>query len=249
MSFFSRRKSPIEISEAVQNALLHPFIPEFSDYVQKIRRNCIAISSIILVMVYGKVTISSDLSTNGFKLVGLDDALVKFILLLLSIYWFIHFLWCAIDYFAEWQIRLTSVSASPYTFDGMGEDVAEGRDNTLVRWMIFNHQPAIRFSKELTSIRDLLNKSDLSDEEKMRISGAIESGIQAIQNSAQADPRTIKTIEQKLTRFERRWSFFKNSQSLRWLIVELITPLGLGALAIYELASIVLHPYLASIYQ
>lgn len=245
MNFFSNKKSPKAISDSIAKVLAEPFIPEFSDYVQKIRRNCVAISCLVLIMVYGGVSVSPDLATSGFKLKGIDDALVKTLLLILTIYWLIHFLWCALDYFGEWRIRLTNIKENLYSWDADDKATSKAtRNSTFLSWMYFNHEPTVHFRHQLDELKELLQKADMDQPDKSRIEQNIASGIMTLQNATNVAEEMLKAYDLRMRRFESWWRMFQASSSIRWLVIELLLPIFLGAIAIGKLTPIVIGPLL-----
>lgn len=248
MNFFSGKKSPDVIAEQVKTSLTEPFTPEFSDYVQKIRRNCVAISCLVLLVTFGGISVSPDLSTSGFKLSGIDDQLVKTLLFILTTYWLVHFFWCALDYFYEWRLRLTRQIDDPYVWDASEGTATPARGSTFLRWIYFKHEPAIKLSQSLGQMKALLATADLSDNEKKRLTTNLDSAATTIQNLAHMDERIVQVFDQRMTRFENWWSFMRTSQSLRWFIIELCAPLVLGAIAVYKLAPDVMGPWLNAVF-
>lgn len=212
-----------------------PFIPEFTDYVQKIRRNSVAVSSIALLMIFAGVSISSDFSTSGFKITGLDDKTVKLILLILTSYWLIHFIWCAADYFAEWRLRLTEVQLNPGTWDYDHEEDSgkKPRQSTMIKWLFHRQQPLQSFVADLEDIKTKLQDHQIDDTEKRRIIENIDGGIRSIQDFARTpiDQQTIKAIKNFDTWLRR----LNNSQCIRWITIELLLPIALGLTAVIEL--------------
>lgn len=221
-----------------------PFIPEFTDYVQKIRRNSIAISSISLVMIVAGVSISSDFATSGFKISGLDDKTVKLILLILTSYWLVHFIWCAADYFAEWRLRLTEVQMNPGTWEYVpGEDPGpRSRQSTMLKWLFHRQQPLQSFTVDLEDIKAKLENHEIDDTERKRVIQNIDSGIRSIQDFSRVpvDEQVIKSIR-KFDTWLRR---LNNSQSIRWITIELLMPVVLGLAAVITLATKVIPQYI-----
>ena len=212
-----------------------PFIPEFTDYVQKIRRNSVAASSVALLMIFAGVSITSDFSTSGFKISGLDDKTVKLILLILTSYWLIHFIWCATDYFSEWRLRLTEVQLNPGTwdYDHKEDSGPKSRQSTLIKWLFYRQQPLQSFVADLEDIKTKLQKHPIDDAEKRRIIDSIDGGIRSIQEFSRTpiDQQTIKSIKNFDTWLRR----LNNSQCIRWIIVELLLPIVLGLTAVIVL--------------
>ncbi|AUO22538.1 hypothetical protein C0058_11255 [Pseudomonas sp. NC02] len=220
-----------------------PYIPEFTDYVQKIRRNSVAISAIALVMVFAGVSISSDFATSGFKITGLDDKTVKLILLILTTYWLIHFIWCSADYFTEWRLRLTEVKMNPGTWDHDYEEDPgpKSRQATMMKWLFYRQKPLQSFVADLEDIKLRLQERDIDETETRRIFENIDSGIRSIQDFSRTpiDTQVIKSINN----FDTWLARLNNSQSIRWIVIELLLPIALGLIAITKLAIQVIPQY------
>lgn len=245
--FSGSRKTPHELSADIERYLTEPFMPEFSDYVQKIRRNSIAVSCVALTVVYGGVRIESDFSANGLKVTGLDHNLVMWILLLLTVYWFVHFTWCATDYFGEWRIRLTGQKKNPYIMDIEDDLVGADRNGVLTRWAYFAQQPMISFYKLLHKVDSTLRDGNLSIEEKAKALDSIAAAKDRIEQALNASSHNERSLDHRLERFERWMLFFRSSESFRWLIIELSGPILLGAWATFKLTGIVFCPVLVAV--
>lgn len=248
MNFFSgNQKSSSQVERELKASMTDPFIPEFTDYVQKIRRNSVAVSSISLVMIFAGVSISSDFSTSGFKITGLDDGTVKLILLILTTYWLMHFMWCAADYFAEWRLRLTEVQMHPGTWDyNPDEDPGpKSRQSTMMKWLFHRQQPLQSFVVDLEDIKSKFLAHEIDETEKHRVIQNIESGIRSIQEFSRVpiDEQTIKSIKNFDTWLRR----LTNSQSIRWITIELLLPIALGVVAVIKLAIQVFPQYALNI--
>lgn len=222
---------------------MDPFIPEFTDYVQKIRRNSVAVSSISLVMIFAGVSISSDFATSGFKITGLDDKTVKLILLILTAYWLLHFIWCALDYFAEWRLRLTEVQMNPGTWDYNPEEDPgpKSRQHTMMKWLFHRQQPLHSFIADLEDIKTKLQDHQIDDTEKRRVIQNIESGVRSIEEFSRTpiDAQIIKSIKNFDTWLRR----LNSSQSIRWIVIELLLPVALGLTAVIKLTIQVFQQY------
>lgn len=236
MNFFSNSKTEDRREAELKASMTEPFIPEFSDYVGKVRRNCLAVSTLALVMIYADVKITSNFNTNGFSISGLDDWTVKAILLLLTGYWLAHFIWCAVDYFYEWRIRLSGIKEGPYTWDASESDATPAdRNFSMLRWVYFKIEDIRSFQRELEKIKIIL--AERQGEIDQRAVQNIESGIRSLQNM------NIQGLNDKTTnsiyRFDNWWKFMARSQSLRWITLELSLPIILGITALFSLSNIV----------
>ena len=88
-------------------AMGEPFAIDFSESVRTMRTHLLIGSTIGLAAVFMGLKIKPDSAVFGLQFEGLTDAKITWLLLLVNVYLFIHFLWCSIDAFQEWKIRLT----------------------------------------------------------------------------------------------------------------------------------------------
>lgn len=231
MAFFNRIKSGSRQENDLKKHLVAPFIPEFSEYVQKLRRNSMAISSIALVMYYSDVSITSSFSVAGFQINGLTDALVKTLLLILSSFWLLHFAWCSVDYFMEWRIRLTGVPESSGAWDDTPNAAkSQERGFTFMRWLYYQSEPINQLKEDLTQLREKLWSQNYEQFELNKIEKDIAAALSAL--GQLPSPQMEKMLRISLNRFENFWRLMNNSQSIRWLLIELLLPLALGLFAI-----------------
>ncbi len=77
---------------------------QFSDQLHKIRRNLLLVNSIILVIISQNIEIKG-IEYSGLKITGLGTETIKLILLILLIYFFISFLWTAINELQKWDLN------------------------------------------------------------------------------------------------------------------------------------------------
>jgi hypothetical protein len=81
-----------EIKKA-QKALGEPLMPDFTDYMRRVRSLLIVVSLIFIGVVIGGLAIDPSSSVLGVRFQGLSDELIRKGLLGANIYLLIHFVW------------------------------------------------------------------------------------------------------------------------------------------------------------
>ena len=100
------------MSDEVEKALGEPVFPAFSDYVRKLRANLVFVSFISISLIFGDLEIDPTSSILGLKFKNLSSDSLMYGLLILNGYMLVHFLWCSVDTFQEWSIRVTGTRLS-----------------------------------------------------------------------------------------------------------------------------------------
>ncbi|MBI4684095.1 MAG: hypothetical protein HY755_02735 [Nitrospirae bacterium] len=84
--------------KAVEKALGEPVIGEFTENTIKIRRNLLIVSLLSVAVSLGGLQINPNSEVFGLKFSGLTDNFIRFGLTLITLYLFIHFLWCSFEF-------------------------------------------------------------------------------------------------------------------------------------------------------
>lgn len=238
----------------VDQVLGKPFATDFSDYVRKIRNGLIITSVISISLLLGGLQIAADSSFLGLKFEGLNYSLLLKAIFFLNAYMFIHFLWCSIDSFQEWMLRVTGTRVAHVTIARLA---AEGcdypndpRQSTLYNWwkdearkIASLQEPLGRIENKLQAwektVKDALEGKDPNVVNACMSINQVAEDIRKLKNSIEDTSKTIesKRIPASLKRFDSRFQLFLRSQNLRWLIVELGFPLLLGGYALVLLAN------------
>lgn len=235
--------------EEVEKILGEPFAMEFSDYVRKIRNGLIMVSVVSIGLLLAGWQISDDSSFLGLRFEGLTQAHLVGMLFALNTYMFVHFLWCSLDYFQEWWLRLSGTRVVYITgakfASGQADYPDDPRQSTLYNWwkneagkissmreelddvgkVLINWEKTVRASlegKDPNVVRACSSISEVS--EKLN---KLNSSIDNIGNLIGSE-----RIPVSLKRFDRNFHIFLRSQNLRWLVVELAFPLLLGIYAL-----------------
>lgn len=231
-------------------AMGEPFMIDFSESVRTMRTHLLVGSTIGLAAVFMGLKIKSDSVVFGLQFEGLTDAKITWLLLLVNVYLFVHFLWCSIDALQEWRLRLTGSKVAFVTGMSWGHESvdypADPRQSTLYNWWV-------QSAKGMTSVQQAFAQVD----EKLnwvmqQVVGQLSLGqaptLIAFQTANQqlaqsfmeikasmdkaSEVLTDARIPVSLERFDRAFKVFLRSQNVRWLVLEWLFPIAVGASAI-----------------
>jgi hypothetical protein len=241
--------------KAVEDALGKPVLPELTVNVWKVRTNLIIASSISIAVALADLRIDPGSTFLGLKFFGLTDNLVRALLLIITGYLLIHFLWSALDAFLEWRLRITGTRLAFVTAGTFAKEHADypndPRQSTLYSWWVLEAQRIGNMSYNLKILQDLIENLDHDLREKYT-SGAdalniannacrplaeAREAIHKLERSIGEAAKTIKAarIPGSLKRFDNWFHLFLRSQNLRWLVIDVLVPVGLAGIALYLL--------------
>lgn len=243
------------MSESVEKVLLAPIQIEFTDNVKKIRQNLIITSFIALFITLGGVSIDSSSTIFGLKFNGLDDALLYKGLLILILYFLVHFVWCAYESLQEWEVRVTGTKETFICADDMDIDEAvkppypsDPRNSTFYYWWSTQAKRIGTLKEHLTNINQRIESMENAIHE-MREKGAslnrsdvnISSQVQPLKIEIDSAVRSITRMEKVLIgnqllvsmkTFDRRYRYFLKSQNIRWFIIDFFGPIMLSSVSL-----------------
>lgn len=242
------------MSNKVEKALGEPVAADFSDYVRKLRANLIFVSFISISLILGGLEIDPASSILGLKFKGLNNTSFLYGMFIVNSYMFIHFLWCSVDAFQEWGIRVSGTRLSFITTGKFSSEVgdypSDPRQSTLYHWWKDQSvkigslaEPIYEINAKLmTWEQDVTKALDTQGNPNslnvgMSIKG-VSKDIVKLQSSIEATSEILNSarIPESLKRFDNRFQFFLRSQNLRWLLLELGLPIIMGIIALYLLA-------------
>ena len=239
----------------VEKSLGEPVAADFSEYVRKLRGNLVFVSFLSISLIIGGLEIESTSSILGLKFKGLDNAAITSGLLILNGYMLVHFLWCSIDAFQEWGLRVTGTRLSFVTTAKLGsihgDYPSDPRQSSLYNWW---KDEAGKIGSLADPITEIVRKLEIWETEVKRALNAqgntevvsacnainkVSTDIKQLQRSIVNASQTVESrrIPESLKRFDNRFQLFLRSQNLRWLLLELGLPIITGAVAVYLLAS------------
>ena len=242
-------------TEAVKEALGKPVLPEFSDAVGKIRLNLMLVAMITIAVVILDVKVAPTNTLLGITFEGLTAQNLKTGLLMVNVYMFIHFLWCAADGVQEWRLRITGTRLAFLTGAAWGTEgtdhPSDPRQSTLYNWWLDQARRFKPVEEALTRFQVALERMH-AESTTLPAHGSISpaSPFASILAALKSDMLTLgqqldlarvtmesKRIPISLERFDGAFGLFLRSQNLRWLVIEVGFPLLLGSCSIFLLLS------------
>lgn len=241
--------------KAVEKVLGEPISPELNENMAKMRKNLIFVSVIAILLVLANLRIDPSSTFLGLKFSGLTDCVIRKCLLLITIYLGIHFLWTAWDGFMAWRLRITGTKLSFITAGTFPEEHGDypndPRQSTLYHWWLSEAKQIGNRGAKLSKLEGLLQNLDSYLRTKRnsgvdathidnacRLIGEAKKEITALNQLIELTQKTLTAsrIPVSLKRFDKWFQMFLNSQSYRWLVMDILVPLGLWGYAIYLLS-------------
>ena len=242
--------------DAVEKALGNPVAGDLSENALKVRRNLLVFGVISVFVTLGGVKLDPTSSVLGFKFSGVSEALITNSLLAANIYFLLHFIWYAFEGILEWRLRVTGTRLAFLTGSRFGSEHADypddPRQSTLYTWWLDN---AKRIGNFKVTADDLSEKIKIWEEkvssfqngnDSLNLANAMSTLNQA-RGVADKLTKQIETTEKTLTamripcslgRFDGWFKLFLKSQNIRWLLIDILLPIAIGAAAIYLLAKV-----------
>ena len=233
--------------EGFKKAMGEPFAIDFSDYTRKVRNNLMFFSVMSLTLLHLNIEIDvKNSSILGLKFIdsGLSMETIFSLLLMLTAYFLMHFIWLSHDHLMEWWIKLTGIHRKVH-FNGLGDMGIDNpddlRQSTLYYWwqeQASVERPFRELSNQITDAIDEYQRAipkqaqmndhylKLLNDQLSKHNSHIES-LFNILNSAR--------IHESLKRFDDVFFHFRSSQNLRWLFIEMLLPVLIGIISIIEL--------------
>ncbi|WOI11846.1 hypothetical protein [Thalassospira lucentensis] len=225
-----------ENKEKVEKVLGEPFIEDFSENTFRIRRNLIAISSIVLFYKLGDLTVSKESSFLGVKLDGLTNEKIDIIFICLTSYLLIHFIISTFSHFGEWRVRLSGMKVTYLTsamFSGEHEDSpANPRQSTLFGYLLQKRDKLESIQTSVDNFQKQLEVWDKSFSDKKDVDNSLKDIVRRLEQ-IESSLSFLDRIWVSLKRFDRWFCCFQYWQLARWILVEWAVPIILGLWAIY----------------
>lgn len=193
---------------------------------QKLKRNLIVSSMISIALCLQEVTMAKDIKFAGYNFEGLSvDTLFK-VLLGVTLYLFVDFIWSLKIHLRENHIRLTGLNTpKPRAGSSMGGHETDSvttdeRQTSLYSWWFGQLVIVNDLEKRLKS----LIQED--DDEKLK------ANLATIEQSLKMIKKKKTFINSALIRFERSFHRLILTQYIRFLIFDFIAPAFLASIAI-----------------
>jgi len=239
----------------VQKALGEPLMPEFTDFMRRVRTLLIIVSLISIGIIGGGLSIDPATSSIlGIRFQGLSNEMIRTGILMVNSYLLIHFLWGSIDSWFEWIVRLTGTRVAYVTTgrlaSGHCDYPSDPRQSTLYHWwkdeaskITSLTEPLEEMKEKLEAWEKRVEEAILNNDPNLRV--VVQDFQNVLTNINDVKMRiekaettlTATRIPASLERFDQRFKFMLRSQNLRWLLLELLFPISLGGVSVYLLAS------------
>lgn len=233
---------------AIEKALGEPVGFDSSELANKVKRNLLLISVVVIALVVFEVKPSPNVSIIGVSLDGVTSHKLMVGLAAFLVYSFAHYIWLCYDLFGEWSVRSSGAKkgfAKRFKQENTdAEAFQDPRQLTLYSWWLIESSKLPTHQDNLQRAKKLADQL-LASERILREAGDIPARLPH-QN---AEGHLVKAIESlwdqlslvksvvdnpglrvRLDRFDRRFKSLINSQNRRVLVYELIFP---NALALY----------------
>lgn len=211
-------------NEEIINLMEHPVFVMHDNSVKLIRAQLLFFSISTLLLISSNITIAQEGSSIlGIKIDGLTLSDVLLVLVCFLIYQLIHFLWASWESFCEWRIRQTALDTGG--FGGGGEKIVAENEYIKVRQTTLYSFVTRILKNDLKTLHEKINdipekKSDLKE-----IENKVNEIIKNLDNSR---------IGEAIWRFDNWYRMFCKMQNWRWLLLETLLPLVIGAVAIFK---------------
>lgn len=238
---------------AVETALGKPVLAEMPENALKVRRNLLIFGLISIFIALGEIKLNASSPILGFTFTGISDTLVRKALLVVNGYLLFHFFWYAFDSLLEWRLRVTGTRLAFLTGSSFGSEHCDypddPRQSTLYRWWLDQATRIGNFNKTTEdiskSVQEWLERVEAfkNGGDSLNLSNAMNSlnqvkiSLDKLKEQIELTEKTIdaKRIPCSLRRFDSWFSLFLRSQNLRWLLIDVLTPLFVGSFAMYLL--------------
>lgn len=235
---------------ALQKAMGEPVGFDISEAAAKIKRNLLLIASVVLILIFGGVEASSQVSIFGVSLTGVTSVKLMIGLSVVLVYSFAHYLWYCFELYSEWAVRLTGAKlgfVTAGTFGANGVDYpSDPKQSTLYNWwrqqsasLIDYKEIALRVDEQVAKINaridEVVAKENPSTNGAMAHQAIVDLKKTMDQvNSSIAATETFlgqARIPVSLARFDRRFELLLKSQNMRVFVIEIAFPIALAAFA------------------
>lgn len=239
--------------DAVEKALGNPIDGDLSDNALKVRRNLLVFGMISIFITIGGVKLDPTSSVLGFKFSGVSETLITNALLAANVYFLLHFIWYAFEGLLEWRLRVTGTRLAFLTGSRYGSEHADypddPRQSTLYNWWLFNAKRIGSFKVTADDLSDKIKtwQDKISPFQNGIDSPDFDNAMNTLNQAKAAVDKLSKQIETaektftatripcSLGRFDGWFKLFLKSQNIRWLLIDILLPVAIGATATYLL--------------
>lgn len=217
-----------------------------NDAAEKLKRNLMLFSCLVILLVVGGVSPSQSVTFAGVVFTDFTGEKIILGAMLILIYTGVHYFSVCVDIFNEWSIRSASAK---FVFGKVADDPAydplNPRQSTLYSWWLREaarlpefHEQRLKIECEAKDVvSELKGKTENEVHERRDKIISIQEILNrlSILNSTFESTKRVLTdpvLERSLRRFDNRYRGLINSQSRRVLFFEIVVPLFLGITAL-----------------
>ncbi|ELU4011386.1 hypothetical protein QPB16_004319 [Vibrio vulnificus] len=232
--------------EAIEKLMGDPTPLEVTDYEEKIRRNLLFASMVVFGLTYLKLIPSSDSKFFGLSFDNLTPESIYIVLLVIVSYELTHYIWLVVNKISYWKVRLTGTNPGVTRgntgmrfgdeFDSYDHAGNQENSNFYV-WMLEQNRtlnPILNnYSETWAKLESMAFDNESLDSSRSQEVLTKLNEISALQTRLEKHLTNIR-IDASMQRFDSNYSMMVRSQSLRWVMLDLILPVlsGVGAIVL-----------------
>lgn len=201
----------------------HPVFFMHDNTAKLIRAQLFFLSISTILLAGSGITMTGDSSILGIKVSGLTRTHMLWILVLLLLYQTLHFLWASWESFCEWRLRQSALDAGGWGEGGIR--IADKNQSLKIRQTTLYCFMTYVLESDLNNLYQKI--SNLATHDNPRDLAGIEDSINKLRETLETS-----RIDDAIWRFDNFFRMFCKSQNWRWLILEMLLPIGLGVVAI-----------------
>ncbi len=232
-----------ERRKAVEKVLGEPVFLEFTESTARARRNLLFAGCLGIAFWYWGLKLTNSPSVLGLQVENLSPRVFVWGLLWALTYLLAHFLWLAWDSLQEWRLRRSGMKrAYPAGLwaDPNADYPTDPRYSTLYRWWQERSREAGDLVGASAELRAAIEVFDAS-RDKGPPPGLDRAEFTTLLTQIHQLGEKLKAglelqqslrVPVSLERFDLAFRSFLLSQNLRWLLLEVGVPVGLGCLSI-----------------
>lgn len=233
--------------ERIEKIMKEPSPLETTEYEERIRRNLLVFSALAIFSLFLKISPSDKAQVWGIGFENLTTNSIYIVLSLVILYELFHYSWIIWNNFLLWRVRLTgckleeSRGDAPGVFGSSAPDLADyngsERNSTLYSWLLENrvkyHAAMGGIESTQANLNSLVEKVNSEGLKKEDVSRLVDEVIKLKTATVTlVDYLNNERLNESLRRFDNWFDMLIKSKSWRWVILDFITPLLFGVVAL-----------------
>lgn len=226
-----QKRTEKEISEQreiVEQALGNPKFIQLDETTLKTRRNLLVTSTLSIFVSFSDFKIGETFKISGLVIEGIQKSDFEILLLVITIYFLVHFVWQTLDIIFEWLNRLTGLfkQIDMSGFTGIsGREFAEDLTKTSLSTWFLEKVQLIKLTK--ASLEGVVFDDHQSTQNTLN---SLHSYFGSIANAINEERIFVSLI-----RFDKNFTLFQWSQIFRFSLLEFGLPVALGLWSIFAM--------------